>query len=64
MASVLLRAARLNALDLDPEPGHQIASFESPNSALGEAKGAPLSVRMAPGRPKSLNALSKTEKAN
>jgi hypothetical protein len=41
-----------------------MASFERPTSALGEAKGTPLSVRMAAGRPKSLKALSNTENAN
>jgi hypothetical protein len=62
MASVLLRATGLDALDSDPEP--EVASFERPNRALGEAKGVPLSVRMAAGSPKSLKVLSKTEKTN
>ncbi len=34
-----------------PSLSHQTASFESPNNALPEAKGTPLSVRMAPGSP-------------
>ena len=41
-----------------------MASFERPKSALGDAKGTPLSVRIAAGRPKSLKARSNTEKAN
>ena len=49
---------------LIPRRSHQMASRERPNSALGEAKGTPLSVRMAPGSPKSLKARSKTENAN
>jgi hypothetical protein len=62
MTPILLRTARLDALDLGPS--HQIASFESANGALGDAKGTPLSVRMAAGRPKSSKALPNTEKAN
>ena len=46
-----------------PRRNHQTESFDKPNRALPEAKGTPLSVRIALGSPKSLKALSKTEKA-
>jgi hypothetical protein len=63
MATVLLRMAGLDALDLDAEP-------EPPDGALGEVEerirtgeGKPLSVRMALGRPYSLKTASNTENA-
>ena len=34
-----------------PSLSHQTLSLESPKSALPEAQGVPLSVRMAPGEP-------------
>ena len=43
-----------------PSLSHQMATLERPNGALAEAKGAPLSVRIAPGRPKSMKARSNT----
>ena len=46
-----------------PSRSHQTDSRDSPNKALGLAKGTPLSVRMALGRPNSLKALSNTLKA-
>jgi hypothetical protein len=46
-----------------PSRSHQTESLLRPNSAQALAKGTPLSVRMALGRPKSLNARSNTVKA-
>jgi hypothetical protein len=46
-----------------PSLSHQTESFDNPNSALALAKGVPLSVRIAVGRPNSLKVLSKTAKA-
>ena len=46
-----------------PKRSHHTESFDKPNRALPEAKGTPLSVRIAPGRPKSLKAFSKIVKA-
>jgi hypothetical protein len=46
-----------------PKRSHQTARRDSPNNAQGAAKGVPLSVRIAAGRPKSLKVRSKTEKA-
>ena len=43
-----------------PSLSHQTESFERLNSALGEAKGTPLSVLIACGRPNSLKARSNT----
>ncbi len=63
VAAVLLRMAGLDALDLDAEPQRPTESLERLNKALGLAKGTPLSVRMAVGKPKSLKALSNTQKA-
>jgi 3-(3-hydroxy-phenyl)propionate hydroxylase len=42
-----------------PSRSHQTESFERLNKALGLAKGTPLSERMASGRPRSRNSLSK-----
>jgi hypothetical protein len=63
MAAVLLGMIRLDALDVDAEPQPPDHSRDSPNKALGLAKGTPLSVRMALGRPNSLKGLSNTLKA-
>ena len=41
MAAVLLRMAGLDALDLMPSPSHQPDSRDSPDRALGLAKGTP-----------------------
>ena len=46
-----------------PSRSHQTESLERLNKALGLAKGTPLSVRMAVGKPNSLKALSNTLKA-
>src|SRR5262249_29495618 len=46
-----------------PSLSHQTDSFDRLKSAFGEAKGTPLSVRMALGRPFSRNTRSKTVKA-
>jgi hypothetical protein len=46
-----------------PRRNHQTESLERPNKALALAKGVPLSVRMALGRPKSLKTRSNTLKA-
>jgi len=43
-----------------PSLSHQTDSFDSPKRALGLAKGTPLSVRMASGKPNSLKTLSNT----
>lgn len=58
MAAILLGMAGLDALDVDTE------SLLKPKSAWALAKGTPLSVRIASGRPKSLNARSNTANAN
>ena len=47
-----------------PSRNHQTASLLSPYNAHDDAKGTPLSVRIARGKPKSLNARSKTVMAN
>ena len=63
MATVLFRVAGLDALDLDAQaqPPHRrrLRLYR----AFGLAKGTPLSERMRPGSPYSLNSLSKTVKA-
>ena len=46
-----------------PSLSHQTDSLDRLKSALGLAKGTPLSVRMAIGRPNSLKTRSKTVKA-
>ena len=46
-----------------PKRSHHTESLERPKKAT-LAKGAPLSVRIARGKPKSLKARSKTLKAN
>ena len=46
-----------------PSRNHHTDSLLSPNSAQALAKGTPLSVRIALGKPKSLNARSNTVKA-
>ena len=52
----LMRSRRI------PRRSHHTESLLSPNSAHALAKGTPLSVRMALGRPKSLNARSNSVK--
>ena len=42
---------------------HHTESRDKPNSELGLAKGTPLSVRMASGKPKSLKTRSNTVNA-
>jgi hypothetical protein len=42
---------------------HHTDNLLSPNKAFAEANGTPLSVRIAPGKPNSLNAFSKIVKA-
>src|SRR6185312_12316466 len=59
MTAILLRMARLDALDRDAEPGHQTESFDRLNSPLGLANGTPLSERIASGSPRSANSRSK-----
>ena len=49
---------------LMPRRSHQTDSRLKPNSALDDANGVPLSVRMASGSPYSLNTRSKTVNAN
>ena len=46
-----------------PSLSHHTDSLDKPNRALPEAKGAPLSVRMAAGRPNSLKTRSNRAKA-
>jgi hypothetical protein len=46
-----------------PSLSHQTDSLERLKRALGLAKGTPLSVLIAPGRPNSLKAFSNTVKA-
>ena len=48
---------------LMPSRSHQTESLERLNRPLGEAKGTPLSERMARGKPRSLNRRSKAVKA-
>ncbi|KQU79450.1 hypothetical protein ASD12_12390 [Mesorhizobium sp. Root102] len=50
MPPVLLRAARLDAFDVNPSRSHQTDSLLRLNSALGLANGTPLSVLIAAGR--------------
>jgi hypothetical protein len=56
MASVLLGMSGTNAFDRD---AHHTESLERLNRPLGEAKGTPLSERMAKGQPLSLKRRSK-----
>ena len=63
MAAVLLRLAGLDALERDAEPEPPDGELGEVEGELGLAKGTPLSVRMARGKPNSLNALSNTAKA-
>jgi hypothetical protein len=46
-----------------PRLSHQTDSLLNPKRALGLAKGTPLSVRIARGRPNFFKTLSNTEKA-
>ncbi len=48
---------------LIPSRNHQTESREKLNSPFGEAKGTPLSERIACGKPRSLNSLSKAVKS-
>ena len=47
-----------------PKRNHQTDSRLNPNIALADANGAPLSVRIACGKPYSLKTRSNTVKAN
>ena len=64
MAPVLLRVARLIRSIRIPSFSHQTDNGLKPKKALGEAKGTPLSVRIASGSPNSLKTRSNAEKAN
>jgi hypothetical protein len=46
-----------------PKRSHQTDRRDNPKKAVLELKGMPLSVRMALGKPNSLNVRSKTVKA-
>jgi len=59
VAAILLRMAGLDALDVDTQPQPPTESLLKPNSAWPLAKGTPLSVRMALGKPNFLNTRSK-----
>ena len=64
MPTILLRMTGPNAFDADPRRSHQTDSRERLNNPFGEAKGTPLSERIASGKPRSLNNRSKAVKAN
>src|SRR5436190_22360198 len=63
VAAILLGVTGLNALDLQTEAQPPDGQLLKPNSALGLAKGTPLSVRIALGKPNSLKTRSNTVKA-
>ena len=63
MAAVLLRMAGLDAFDGNAQPQPPDGESGKLKRPLGEAKGTPLSERMAWGRPRSLNKRSKAVKA-
>ena len=62
MPAVLLRMAGLDALDRDTEPDHHTDSLERLKSEFGLAKGTPLSVRIALGKPNRLNTAQRLER--
>ena len=55
MAAILLRAAWLDALDIDAKPQPPYGGFREIEQSMGEAKDKPLSERMALGKPRSSN---------
>ena len=63
MPGILLRMARLDPFDLDAEPEPSDRQPAQSKEGVGARKGNALSVRMAHGRPNSLNALSNAGKA-
>jgi len=63
MAAVLLGCPGRMRSMLMPSRNHHTASLERLNNPLGEAKGTPLSERIACGRPRSLNKRSKAVNA-
>ena len=64
MATLFLRVARFDPLDLDAERDrHQTESLLKLNRALGLAEVTPSSVRVARGKPNSLDAASNIGKA-
>ena len=62
VASVLLGVSGLDAFDMDTEAQPPDGESAESEQGMGEAKGVPLSVRIAPGSPKVLKVCSNTEK--
>jgi hypothetical protein len=64
MSSILLRIAGLMRSIAIPSRNHQTDNLLNPNKAQGEENGAPLSVRIARGKPYFWKVCSKILKAS